>query len=165
MAETEVWRPVDGAARYEVSNLGRFRRGTVLHSPSRVQSRMGYLRVSFTRDNGTKSTMYLHRLVAETFVEPRSGPWALHRDGNVNNCAAHNLYWGTPGDNALDRIAHGRSGRKGTNPNAKLSDMKVQAIREAYLSGAFTQQDLAEAYGVRQPHISRILRGKNWSFE
>lgn len=164
MATAEVWKPVAGASRYEVSNLGRFRRGGVLHKPSRVPGRMGYLRVSLRYDDGRKTTAYLHHLVIEHFSGPRpTGMLALHKDGDVLNCRADNLYWGTYLDNSCDRVRHGRSGRGVSNPNVFLADWQIDDIRQLYSTGDFRQMDLALAYGVSQTHISRIVRRKSWS--
>lgn len=163
MGTAEVWRTVRGASRYEVSNLGRFRRGDRLHKPSPVAGGMGYLRVSLRYDCGRKTTAYLHHLVAEHFIGPRpSGMLALHRDGVVENCSAENLYWGSHQDNAEDRIRHGRSGRGGGNPNSVLQDGQIADIRRRYASGATRQVDLAQEYAVSQSHISRIVRGASW---
>ena len=164
MSTTEVWRVVRGASLYEVSDLGRFRRGSRVHSPSRNACSMGYLRVTLRYDDGRKTTAYLHHLVLEHFLSPRpEGMLALHRDGDVLNCRAENLYWGTYEDNSRDRIAHGRSGKGSTNPNAALEPAHVENIRRLYASGGFRQIDLAGMYGVRQAHISRIVRRTSWS--
>lgn len=164
MSTTEVWRVVRGASLYEVSDLGRFRRGSRVHSPSRNACPMGYLRVTLRYDDGRKTTAYLHHLVLEHFSSPRpEGMLALHRDGDVLNCRAENLYWGTHEDNSRDRIAHGRSGKGSANPNVVLLPGQVEAIRKSYSAGGVRQIDLADEYGVRQAHISRIVRRTSWS--
>jgi DNA-binding XRE family transcriptional regulator len=43
--------------------------------------------------------------------------------------------------------------------DAKLSYEQAAAIRELYATGNFTQQQLADAYGVTQPTICFIVRG------
>ena len=48
------------------------------------------------------------------------------------------------------------------HPLAKLTRLKVQAIRDAYRKGKVSQYDLAEQYGVSQRDISDIARGDAW---
>ena len=45
----------------------------------------------------------------------------------------------------------------------KLTDDQILAIREQYATGAFTQTELAESYGIAQSRISLIVNGKAWS--
>jgi DNA-binding MarR family transcriptional regulator len=42
----------------------------------------------------------------------------------------------------------------------KLSDDEMRAIRTKYASGEANQADLAREYGVSQPYVSGIVRGK-----
>lgn len=44
--------------------------------------------------------------------------------------------------------------------NAKLTDKEAMALRELYISGDYTQQQLREMFQIDQPHLWRILRNK-----
>ena len=58
--------------------------------------------------DGTAKQVRVHNLVLEAFVGPRpEGAHGCHRDDDVNNNRLENLYWGTPGQNALDMAANG----------------------------------------------------------
>lgn len=46
------------------------------------------------------------------------------------------------------------------NPAAKLSDREVAQIRLAYDQGGHTMQSLADRFGVRVQHVSRLVRGQ-----
>lgn len=72
----------------------------------------GYLRVRIVV-NGKRKSAFVHRLVAEKFLEPRPSPQheIRHLDGNRQNNSSDNLAWGTRKDNAADREAHGRTSR------------------------------------------------------
>jgi len=51
----------------------------------------------------------IHRLVAAAFHGPRpDGQHIRHLDGNHLNNEASNLTYGTPSQNILDQVAHGR---------------------------------------------------------
>jgi hypothetical protein len=61
--------------------------------------------------NATQIKRYVHELVLEAFSEPRPAPWmqGRHLDGLYLNNRAVNLAWGTPAENAQDKIRHGTS--------------------------------------------------------
>src|SRR5437867_710956 len=64
---TEDWRPVVGFGEgYEISNLGRIRRIRYLR-PWRMRN--GYLHIPLVR-SGVQTHRYVHRLVAEAFIDP-----------------------------------------------------------------------------------------------
>ena len=42
----------------------------------------------------------------------------------------------------------------------KLTEAQVVEVREKYLAGGITQQELADEYGKDQPTISRIINGR-----
>lgn len=119
--EWEVWKPVVGyEGYYEVSSIGSvrsvtrtlphkgtgkaFRRGMVLRQ--RI-AQNGYRVVGLNKDN-KKKILRVHRMVAEAHLSPSDNPWVCHADGDQLNNTVENLYWGTPTDNAQDRIKHGR---------------------------------------------------------
>ena len=48
------------------------------------------------------------------------------------------------------------------NPNAILNWDKVSEIREMYVSGDYSQEQLGLLFGVKQVTISAIVRHKIW---
>lgn len=96
------------------------RNGTVLSlipwrgTPSReliaYPNSHGYLRVRLMI-NGKRKSVFVHKCVAEAFLEPRPSPLheVRHLDGNKLNNNIGNLAWGTRKDNADDRARHGRT--------------------------------------------------------
>jgi ribosome-binding protein aMBF1 (putative translation factor) len=101
----------------------------------------------------------------------------LHRCDNPPCVNPDHLSLGTAADNAADRDAKGRSGTAGErnhnrqfpervrgakNPNAKLTNAVVAAIRARYRDGGISQQALGDEYGVTQVQVSRIVRGRAW---
>lgn len=77
------------------------------------------------------------------------------------------LRLGTPADNMADKVAKGRQSkpRGEQNPNAKLTNDDVMAIRKTYAprdrnSGG---DALAEAYGVSASVISNIIHRRTWT--
>ena len=120
-ATAERWLPVVGyEGFYGVSDFGRvrslphwrrskgdsrsFNRGRIL-KPSPVGD---YLRVGLSKDGRARS-IDVHRLVAAAFIGPcPPGQLVRHLDGDGQNNTLANLAYGTPGDNELDKVRHGR---------------------------------------------------------
>lgn len=72
------------------------------------------------------------------------------------------LALGTQQDNVLDCLKKGRfvvaSHANENNPSVKLTNNQVEEIRKLYETGNYTQVTLGDMFGVRQTHISRIVR-------
>ena len=93
---TEIWKVIEDAPKYEISNFGRVRTiksGRVIKS---FLSR-GYPSVTLQKQNlsmGRKSNHLLHRLLAKAFVDnPSNQPVVNHIDGNRENYNIDNLEW------------------------------------------------------------------------
>ena len=122
--DSEVWKPVVGfESAYEVSNFGRVRSKnrmvrTITHgkeylrsSPMRVLKpylRNGYELVPICV-NGKSRWMSVHRLVLDSFIEPRSFPEfeVNHKDTNKRNNRLENLEWCTKSENMKHAISCG----------------------------------------------------------
>lgn len=113
----EDWRPLPTyEGLYEVSNLGRVRRvARNIQTASRAQvieeailsTRLnagGHPRVSLRKD-GKRSDVTLHWAVATAYHGARSpGTSVHHRDGDVMNVRADNLYWDQSLAELLDEL-------------------------------------------------------------
>lgn len=107
---TEEWRPVLGL--YEVSNLGRVRRGTRVRK-GMTRNRTGHLTIDLWVD-GVRVQRPVHQLVLEAFVgPPEPGQVCRHLNGVSSDNRLSNLTWGTHSENRLDSVGHG------THPQAK----------------------------------------------
>lgn len=119
----EIWKSIKGYEEfYEVSNLGRIRskdrnkksflgricvyRGKLL-KPQPNSS--GYLRLQLVDGSGNKKLHFVHRLVAQAFVEnPQNLPVVNHLDFDYTNNRADNLEWTTPKGNMQYSLLRGR---------------------------------------------------------
>lgn len=108
----EEWRLIPGVPGYQVSSYG-----SVYSNKTQRELRTSGLRypqVTLHRD-GERITRTVHSLVAEAFIGPRpAGREVRHLDGNERNPRLDNLAYGTPSENAQDRLRHGtdQNGRK-----------------------------------------------------
>jgi hypothetical protein len=123
----ERWLPIPGwEDLYEVSSCGRVRgmdrtiyykdgrvrfyRGVILKGATHRTG--GYPLVNLSRDHKPKG-FAVHQLVALAFIGPRpEGQEVRHWDGNPLNNNVSNLLYGTPVENAQDKLRHGTGPRK-----------------------------------------------------
>jgi hypothetical protein len=92
------------------------------------------------------------------------GMHVCHKCDNPPCVRPDHLFLGTPLDNMTDKIAKGRDVRGVDVVTAKLTPLQVLEIRRRYDAGE-TQVQLAEAFGIGQPHISVLVRGMAWRQE
>lgn len=97
---TREWRDVPGLEdRYEVSNDGLVRSKPQILKPFAAK-KGGHLQINL----GTRRRTYVHRLVAEAFLDnPKGEPVVNHKNGSPSDNRVENLEWATYGEN----IAHG----------------------------------------------------------
>lgn len=92
------WKKVKGFEQYSVSNEGEVMnpKGNIMKA---FFAGSGYLQIALWRD-GKKKKFYVHRLVAEAFIENSHGYKEVnHKDGNKENNAVSNLEWCTRAEN------------------------------------------------------------------
>ena len=91
------------------------------------ENNCGYNFVSLKTDDGEWKSFYVHRLVAEAFLDNSDNySNVLHLDDNPKNNNVSNLKWGTQSENIMLCSKNGRIGRQNKytkNPiNWKLMD-------------------------------------------
>ena len=122
-----IWKTIPGyEGYYEASTLGEIKSvaRVVYRKPSiklpnggtfpvreRILkpsfSKAGYPLVCLWKEH-VKRQSGVHILVAEAFHGPRpTGMYACHRNGIPRDCREDNIYWGTPTQNAADKLIHG----------------------------------------------------------
>ena len=87
-----------------------------------------------------------------------AGLLVCHTCDHRNCVRPSHLFAGTHADNGRDMQEKGRSAKGEDHGMSFLADEQILAIRYAHAAGS-TQALLAEQFGVRQAHISRIVRG------
>jgi len=114
--------------------------------------------------NGVPCYFYIHRLVAQIFIEnPDSKPQVNHIDANKRNNNVENLEWCT----SMENIEHSKKNK--LNPRgqqiiqSKLTEKDVLNIRR-HLEDKMSQYKIAKDYGVKQSTISLIKLRKSWGW-
>jgi hypothetical protein len=152
------WRPIPGFNKYEASSEGQIRRavGGSGASPLRVLKLTprpdGYLRVTLYADDGRMHTKQVHRMVCAAFHGPKWDRHACHRDGEKTNNAATNLYWGTPLDNARDRVTHARA-----NPERALQQLAERGGKAGSRLGKASVRKLYKAGLISKDKALSVL--------
>lgn len=123
----------------------------------------GYVILRLRDDYGSVLITRLHRMILTAFVGPcPPGLMACHNDGDPTNNRVENLRWDTRESNYADSERHGTACIGMRNGQAKLRNHDIPVIREM-LGAGFTQQQIADRFGVAQNTISRIGGGKIWT--
>ena len=160
---SERWRQVPGYKDYDVSDLGRVRswKGGKSRLMKTRKGGDGYPRVTLQSVAGVKKVERVHLLVARAFLGPARGRLVRHKDGNKARPKLTNLEYGTFLDNSEDKHKHGTDQVGERNSQAEL--VKKHARQIFKLKGKYTQQEIAEMFGISRQAVSDIHRGITWA--
>lgn len=153
-----TWKKIVGFPMYQVSSTG------LVKGPKGLCGNLplgkGYRRVVLCSD-GKKIYRLIHRLVLEAFVGAcPKGKVCRHLDGNPANNRVENLCWGTPKENEVDKIKHGRTNRGERNGQARLTAAVVLKIREAAKSASIAS--VAAQFKITYSNAWQIIRRVKW---
>lgn len=169
----EIWKDIKYyEGLYQVSNLGRIKslkrkvyagRGRMRWQYERILSENktngnGYKIVSLNKQ-GKSQNKYIHRLVAETFLEnPNDYKYINHKDENKANNCVNNLEFCTAQYNCTYNDLHIRNGLK--NRNNKYSKKILQLNDDDEIINIFPSiSEASRQLNVSQQAISDCLRG------
>lgn len=158
---SEIWREIKGYnGMYLISNKGRVysnhRGGKYLKGEV---NNTGYYRVPLTDDNGNKKNVFIHRLVAQTFINnPNNLPYVNHKDFNRKNNNVENLEWVTRKENMehASHAGHFKKNKKWREKIGKPQRKRVVAtnIKTGEIIGFEQLTDVAE-YGFQPSCVSQ----------
>jgi hypothetical protein len=165
---TEMWKPVPGFARYEVSDLGRIRNAAARIMATNPNNN-GYLRLNLVDDHGVRQNVLVHRcvLLAHAGACPE-GMEACHGPGGHQDNRLVNLRWDTKPENERDKIAAGTTpkpnptypclnyavcGQLVIHEGRRCRDCVMQVGQEAaaMLGRGVNLYDVAEHFGYTAP--------------
>ena len=190
----EIWKNIEGYEEiYQVSNMGRVKRlpyvktfrnqftswnkkmGEYLFKPSKDSN--GYEQVTLTV--GRKRTAFVHRLVAEAFLQKPSGAlleecrnaslnYVLinHKDADRVNNKVENLEWCSPKHNSDHTVETGNHNPSKGEDNyaAILTEEQVLKLYRLATTKTMSQEKLGQLYGVKQITVSNIKTGRSWAW-
>lgn len=174
----EKWTPividvegVEHPPRYEVSNFGRLRsfqnseKGEIIKG-SVIQ---GYKSLNIRLPKGKSFNRYVHKLVAETFVEKPSidHKFVIHLDFDKMSNHFENLRWVTKDE----MVAHNKLNPAVINKpiprrtkNYKLTETKVRMIKKMLQHDSTRLKMIAKQFGITHTQLNRIRSGENWGY-
>ena len=140
--------------------------------------RKGYLCVCLY-NFGVKCNIYIHRLVAETYIEnPQNKPCIDHVDGNRYNNHISNLRWVTHLENNNNPISKYRMSlnsakpMKGKDGKAHPRSRAILMIKNGIIIKRYSSINLAEKDGFNNSLIVRCCKGRRnkhkgyeWKYE
>lgn len=166
-----TWKSIPGfAGLYEISDGGAvrsldryangMRKGRVLKQSIKAK---GYRQVTLCREDGTRASFFVHRLVAQAFIGPCAfGEVVRHLDDQPSNNRLINIAYGTHLHNAQDKKRLGTQTKGERHSMAKLTESEVRFILVQDLSRFGSTAKLARQFGVTPSHVAAIRAGKTW---
>lgn len=177
----EQWREIKfepGALRlnYAISNFGRIvsypaklSRGKVLRGGI-----LGGYPTFVCRPFGKSKTLYVHKLVAQHFLEKPSDDhqFVIHLDYNKKNNHTDNLRWATKTEMEAHQqkspyVIKSREKRRNSKPTKghKLTTTDVIRIKKRIFdpNRKTRLKIIAKQFGISEMQLYRIKSGENWS--
>ena len=172
----EEWRRIiidvpgiENPPHYEVSSFGRLKsfqnsEGGKILKGSVIQ---GYRSLNIRLTKGKSFNRYIHKLVAEFFVEKKSDLhcFVIHKDFEKLNNISSNLDWLT----REEMLDHNRQNpnvinrpRPVNSKNYKLNESKVLMIKKMLKSDKSRLKMIAKQFGITHTQLNRIRTGENW---
>ena len=132
---------------------GKVRRGS-------FNKKNGYRQITLWKDGIVKS-FYIHRMVAELYVENFSIDLVVnHKNGKKTDNHYSNLEWISHTENVKHAIENGLMNTRGeNNPMCKITNDVVDEIRRTYVKNSRTlgSTSLSKEYGISFQQIIRIV--------
>jgi len=177
----EEWKQLnfdEGALRYKysISNFGRMISYTDDPKEGRLLrgGRLGGYPTFVCRPFGKAKTFYIHRLVAQYFLEKQDSEetYIIHLDYNKGNNYVENLNWATKKQMEAHQqksphVLRSREERKLRKPQKgqKLTSTDVIRIKKKIFdpNRRTRLKIIAKQFGISEMQLYRIKSGENWS--
>ncbi len=173
----ERWRKVEGEypaklSDYYISDYGRIK--SVIRV-SRRESEMkgskgnsGYRRLNLRLENDKRLSVYIHKFVAENFIEKTEEDerlkriYVIHINGDKTNNHYSNLK--RVNRSELTQL-HKERGIEEANKKKlviKMTETKVLILKQRLKSGKTKKKILAKQFDISMTQLRRIESGENW---
>ncbi|RED42126.1 HNH endonuclease [Winogradskyella eximia] len=152
--------------KYQLSNYGRLARirngKKVLFEPYKMH---GYLYFKVKKiEKGKFKTYYLHKILAQHFLEQKDGVYVIHLDYDKLNNHIDNLKWVTKREKEIHQFSNPSYKRPEKLTSAKLSENDVRRIKKMLNdpNRRTRLKIIAKRFGVSTMQLQRIKTGENW---
>jgi hypothetical protein len=152
----EEWRIIKDYPKYEVSNLGRLRKGN-RYFVGWVE-KGGYTRITLTTDKTTKN-FRLHRVVAEAFIpNPENKPEVNHLGAKTDNRVCM-LEWATRSENCIHAVKFIKKKRLNYIKINKIDSETNEIVR------TYTEVSTMENDGYDNKCVIRCYKGERKTYK
>jgi hypothetical protein len=117
------------------------------------------------KKSGNQTSRYVHKLVAEHFLEKNNGICVIHLNYEKTDNRIENLKWATKREKELHQFSHPNWENvviKRNQNNSKLNEGKVKIIKRQLKNNRTRINMIAKRFGVSDTQIHRIKNGENW---
>ena len=161
-----IWKDIEGTnGMYKVSECGSVLSVFKGRVCTLTDNGFGYKTVNLTR-NGMdikKGKYYIHRLVAQTFLENPDGlPQVGHRDDNKDNNHKDNLYWCSGSQNIRDAHKTNRMEKRSNHGSLNVyDDYTVEMAYRSVKMGYFGVAQAATFFGMPRTTLSSMMNKRS----
>lgn len=169
----EQWKPLTfdvGIAdnrQFEISNYGRIKQivdnEAILMKEAYIN---GYRSLRLRKPQYRKWTSrYVHKLVAEHFLEKGEGIYVIHLDYDKTNNRVENLKWATKKEKENHQFSNPEYKNKPRKRTySKLTETKVKLIKRKLNdpNRRTRLKMIAKQFGISEMQLYRIKTGENW---
>lgn len=175
LVKKEEWRELkidnfSPRGKYEISNIGRVKSYLKKAEGKILKTHLveGYPAISFRMNTGKSSVRYIHKLVAQHFIENdyEKKQKVIHLDYNKLNNECSNLKWVNKEE--LDKHLAKNPNKKiifGQRHFTKLNETQVIRLKKRIFdpNRKTRLKLLAKEFGISEMQLYRIKRGENWA--
>src|SRR5690606_4735497 len=156
---------------YAISNYGRIKSCNKNTKAERLLNgavvNRGLRVLNVKLKNNTPGYHYIHRFVAEHFVEKpdEDHNFIIHVDFNKNNNKWNNLRWVTEPEwkQHIQSSPEFKKGKEKRMRNYKLNESKVRIMKKMLANSKNQRKIIARKFDVSESLVRRIEKGQYWS--
>lgn len=120
------------------------------------------------KKNGKSTSRYVHKLVAQHFLEKNDGVFVIHLDYDKKNNRIDNLKWATKREKEIHQFSNPEyKNRIRKKPyNSKLTETQVIRIKRKINdpNRRTRMKIIARQFGISEMQLYRIKTGENWGY-
>ena len=159
--------------KYKVSNYGRILNckgeSEILVKATYIN---GYQNLPVRlKKTGKPTSRYVHKLVAQHFLEQNDGVYVIHLNYNKKDNRVQNLKWATKQEKEQHQFSNPEfkeraSQKTGRVTNAKLTETRVKLIKRKLNdpNRRTRLKMIAKQFGISEMQLRRIKTGENWGY-
>lgn len=118
------------------------------------------------KHNGKRTSRYVHKLVAQHFLEQNDGVYVIHLNYDKKDNRLENLKWATKREKELHQFSNPafKNIKRKIPSTAKLTETKVKLIKRKINdpNRRTRLKMIAKQFGISEMQLYRIKSGENW---